>query len=206
MGPSGEQFEIALGDQRVVVTEVGGGLRAYSVGDRQVLDGYDAGEMCSSGRGQVLIPWPNRIVEGSYEFGGRTHQLPINEHVTQSAIHGLVRWAAWKVAEREKHRVVVVHDLHPQPGYPFALALRIEYALSDEGLRVSTRATNVGVDACPYRRRSASVPPPGLSDGRYVDPAPPRPKRARGGRAERSGPIAIRGGHRVRLPEPEALG
>ena len=52
--------------------------------------------------------------------------------------------------EREEHRVVVGHDLHPQPGYPFALALRIEYALSDDGLRVSTTATNVGVDPCPY--------------------------------------------------------
>jgi aldose 1-epimerase len=150
VGPSGEQFEIAFGDQRAVVTEVGGGLRTYSVGDRQLVDGYDADQMCASGRGQVLIPWPNRIGRGNYQFRGREHQLPINEHVTHSAIHGLVRWVAWDVAEREEHRVVVVHDLHPQPGYPFALALRIEYALSDQGLGVSTSATNVGVDACPY--------------------------------------------------------
>jgi aldose 1-epimerase len=30
--------------------------------------------MCSSGRGQVLIPWPNRLEDGSYEFDGRRHQ------------------------------------------------------------------------------------------------------------------------------------
>ena len=150
VGPSGEQFEIAFGDQRAIVTEVGGGLRAYSVADRQLVDSYDADQMCASGRGQVLIPWPNRIARGNYEFAGREYQLPIDEHLTHSAIHGLVRWAAWKVAEHEEHRVVVAHDLHPQPGYPFALALRIEYALSDQGLRVSTSATNVGVDACPY--------------------------------------------------------
>ena len=40
--PSGEQFEIAFGDQRAVVTEVGGGLRTYSVDGREVLDGYGA--------------------------------------------------------------------------------------------------------------------------------------------------------------------
>jgi aldose 1-epimerase len=40
--------------------------------------------------------------------------------------------------------------LYPQPGYPFTLALRIEYALSDMGLRVQTTATNVGSEACPY--------------------------------------------------------
>src|SRR4029079_12009718 len=72
--PSGEQFEIALGDQRAVVVEVGGGLRAYSAGGRDVLDGYEVGEMCPSSRGQVLSPWPNRVQDGSYEFEGRRHQ------------------------------------------------------------------------------------------------------------------------------------
>ena len=73
--PSGEQFEIALGDQRAVVVEVGGGLRAYSAAGRDVLDGYGADEICPSGRGQVLSPWPNRVQDGSYEFDGRRHQL-----------------------------------------------------------------------------------------------------------------------------------
>ena len=48
-GPSGEQIEIVHGDQRVVVVEVGGGLRTYSVAGRDVLDGYGADEMCRSG-------------------------------------------------------------------------------------------------------------------------------------------------------------
>ena len=38
--PSGEQIEIARGDQRAVVVEVGGGLRAYSAAGRELLDGY----------------------------------------------------------------------------------------------------------------------------------------------------------------------
>jgi aldose 1-epimerase len=42
------------------------------------------------------------------------------------------------------------HLLQAQPGYPFTLALRIEYDLSADGLRVSTTATNAGPDACPY--------------------------------------------------------
>jgi aldose 1-epimerase len=40
--PSGEQVELAFGDQRAVVVEVGGGLRAYSTGGRPVLDGSAA--------------------------------------------------------------------------------------------------------------------------------------------------------------------
>lgn len=148
--PSGQQIEISAGDQRVVVVEVGGGIRSYTAGDRELLDGYDEAEMATAGRGQVLIPWPNRLQDGTYEFVGRRHQLPLTEPEAQNAIHGLVRWAAWSVGEREADRVVMEHTLHPQPGYPFSLDLSIEYSVSEEGLRVASTATNVGLDACPY--------------------------------------------------------
>src|SRR5262249_54557545 len=42
------------------------------------------------------------------------------------------------------------HVLHPQPGYPFTLALRVDYMLDDNGLSVRTTATNVGGEACPF--------------------------------------------------------
>jgi aldose 1-epimerase len=148
--PSGEQIEISAGDQRAVVVEVGGGLRTYATGSRELLDGYALDAASTSGRGQVLAPWPNRLQDGSYEFGGRRHQLPLTEPERQNAIHGLVRWAAWTVADRGASRVVMEHVIHPQPGYPFSLELQIEYALSERGLRVQTTATNVGDTACPY--------------------------------------------------------
>jgi len=150
VAPSGEQIEIALGDQRAVIVEVGGGLRNYTVGGRGLLDGYDVDTICSSGREQVLSPWPNRIQDGSYEFDGRRHQLPLNEAERGNAIHGLVRWAVWRVADREASRVVMEHALPPQPGYPFSLALRIEYQLTVEGLAVRMTAANAGKDRCPY--------------------------------------------------------
>jgi aldose 1-epimerase len=150
VAPSGTQFQIELGDQRAVVVEVGGGLRTYEAGGRPLLDAYGPDEMSSSGRGQVLIPWPNRLEDGSYEFDGRRHQLALNEVDKRDAIHGLVRWVAWTVGEREPHRVVIGHVLHPQPGYPFTLELQIEYRLSDDGLSVTTTARNAGADPCPY--------------------------------------------------------
>jgi galactose mutarotase-like enzyme len=116
----------------------------------ELLDGYALGEMSSSGRGQLLIPWPNRIDDGRYEFRGETHQLPLDDVPERDAIHGLVRWATWTVAEREPQRVVMVHRLHPRPGYPFALDLSVEYLLSERGMQVQTSATNAGADAAPY--------------------------------------------------------
>ncbi|HSC74342.1 MAG TPA: aldose 1-epimerase family protein [Gaiellaceae bacterium] len=148
--PSGEQIELVAGGQRVVVVEVGGGIRSYAVDGRALLDGYGAGEMCTSGRGQVLIPWPNRLRGGSYEFDGRRHQFALSEPAQGNAIHGLVRWSAWKVGERRGDRVAMEHVVHPQPGYPFRLELRIEYELSSSGLSVRTTAANTGAEACPY--------------------------------------------------------
>jgi len=148
--PSGEQVELSAGDQRVVVVGLGGGLRSYFDGDRSVLDGYSVVTMCGSGRGQLLAPWPNRIEDGRYEFDGESYQLALDEPERRNAIHGLVRWSHWSVVEQATDRAALEHRLHPTPGYPFTLDLRVEYALGDDGLTVRVEATNVGQDACPY--------------------------------------------------------
>jgi aldose 1-epimerase len=150
IAPSGRQVEIVAGDHRAVVVEVGGGLRSYSIRGVDVLDGYPADRMCSSGRGQVLMPWPNRLEDGSYEFAGQAYQLALSEAGARNAIHGLVRWATWTVSARGSERAVAEYVLHPQPGYPFTLALSVQYSLSESGLRVCTTATNVGPEPCPF--------------------------------------------------------
>ena len=148
--PTGEQVELAHGDQRAVVVTIGGGLRSYSSGGRDLLDGFAADEQPVSGRGQLLVPWPNRIEDGSYTFDGRLHQLPLTEPENANAIHGLVRAASWTIGTRAADRVVLEHVLEPQPGYPFTVEVAVAYALSDEGLSVEITARNAGSDVCPY--------------------------------------------------------
>ena len=97
---SGAQTQLRCGTQSATVVEVGGALRAYPAGGRPLLDGYGAHERCSGARGQTLIPWPNRLRDGSYTFAGTSGQLPLTEPDRRNAIHGLVRWASWAVAER----------------------------------------------------------------------------------------------------------
>jgi aldose 1-epimerase len=112
--------------------------------------GYASDAMCTAGRGQVLAPWPNRITDGRYTFDGVEYELPINERGRSTAIHGLVRWASWTPTARSDSSVTLTHTLHPQPGYPFALAFEVTYELDDDGLRVTTRAENVGDRPCPF--------------------------------------------------------
>lgn len=148
--PSGEQYTIQYGEQRAVVTEVGATLRSYQVGGRECLDTFAPEGISVSGRGQILLPWPNRIDGGKYQFGGQTHQLPLSEPKAGNASHGLVRWLRWTPIERQEDRITLGLLLHPQSGYPFTLALELTYALSERGLAVTTTARNAGPEPLPF--------------------------------------------------------
>lgn len=149
--PSGEQWTIRHGGHEVVVVEVGGGLRSYTCDGRPVLHGYADEEQASGGRGQLLMPWPNRLRDGKYEFGtGGPLQLALTEPAKHNAIHGLVRWSIWHVAEHADDAVTVACRLRPQQGWSWALDLSVTYALGDDGLTVTPSARNVGVTAAPF--------------------------------------------------------
>ena len=148
--PSGEQYEIRHGAQRATIVEVGGGIREYMVGDRVVLDPYAPDEMCDGAHGAPLIPWPNRLADGRYRFDGVDHQVALTEPEKHNAIHGFLRWRPWQAREREAARVVMGTRLYPQTGYPFALDVQVAYALAEDGLEVTTTATNIGDRACPF--------------------------------------------------------
>jgi aldose 1-epimerase len=153
--PSGRQIRLVHGEQEAVVTEVGAGLRTYTANGAGVLDGFGETEMCSGGRGQVLMPWPNRLGDGRFEWTGRQLQTALTEPENGNAIHGLVRWNTWTVVEENTSAVRLEYRLYPQPGWPWILDLSMTYALSDAGLEVRGRAVNVaggaeGAGDCPF--------------------------------------------------------
>jgi aldose 1-epimerase len=152
--PSGRQIELRAGEgaQESVATvvEVGGGLRTFDVAGRAVLDGYAADEMCTAGRGQLLLPWPNRLAGGRYTFDGQDHELPITDSGTGSAIHGLARWQRWELAASAPDTCVATLELPPQPGWPYLLDLTTTYTIAPGLLRVTIEASNVGSRPCPF--------------------------------------------------------
>jgi aldose 1-epimerase len=150
LAPTGRQLEIRHGTRSAVAVELGAGLRSYRVDGREVLDGYAADAPVTGSRGLPLLPWPNRIEDGRYGFGGEELQLPIDDLAAHSAIHGLTRWVPWTVVEHGPSRVGLGTTIYPRPGYPFTLSLRVTYALSEKGLGVELAATNEGPRAAPY--------------------------------------------------------
>lgn len=148
--PSGEQYSMTAVGYTATVTEVGATLRKLSHEGRALVAGFAAEEIRPAYRGAVLAPWPNRVADGAYDFGGTTHQLPLSEPARHNALHGLVAWVPWTLLERSADRVVLGYQLFPQDGYPFRLDLTVSYVLSVDGLTTRLTALNAGVDEAPY--------------------------------------------------------
>jgi len=148
--PSGAQWTIRHGDHEVVVVEVGGGLRTYTHHGVPVVSGYGPDEQAGAGRGQLLMPWPNRVRDGRISFHGHDLQLALTEPARGNAIHGLVRWDLWALEERSDSAVTLSCRLRPQQGWVWSLDLRVTYALGDDGLTVTPWARNVGEGPAPF--------------------------------------------------------
>jgi aldose 1-epimerase len=148
--PTGEQYEIISGRHHAVVTEVGATLRSFSVEGRDVVRGFGVDEMSRAGRGQHLIPWPNRIRDGRYVFNGVTQQLGLTEPARNNASHGLVRYVPWVLVDKKVDSVTSRIRIHPQPGWPGTLEAMITHQVSADGLTVTVEATNIGSDELPF--------------------------------------------------------
>ena len=165
VSPSGEQYEFAAGGYRAVVTEGGAALRSLHLGDRPLVDGFAEDAMPTGGRGQLLVPWPNRIRDGQYSFAGRDLQLPLSDPAHHNASHGLARWTAWTLEELTPTSVSLLHRLMAQSGYPWTVDLHVLYDLSADGLTVTQTATNLSSEPAPY----ASGAHPYLCTGTRID-------------------------------------
>lgn len=148
--PSGAQYPLELADQRAVVVEVGGGLRAYEVAGQEIVDGYAVDELAPAGAGQLLTPWPNRIRDGRYAWAGHSYRLALSEPAHDNAIHGLVRWMPWEATAVASGEVRLSCSLPPHPGYPWRLDLTVTWSLGPDGLRATHTATNRSASPAPY--------------------------------------------------------
>lgn len=149
MPPSGEQIELRHGSQTAVVVTVGGGVRSYRVDGRDVLDGYAEDAVCDGARGQLLVPWPNRVADGRWEWNGTGRQLALTEPEQHNAIHGLARWAEWRPVERTEDTVTLAVRIPPQPGWDWTLDVTATHRLDVTGLTVTTAITNRGAGPAP---------------------------------------------------------
>lgn len=148
--PDSRGITLRRGDLRAVVVRTGAALIDLRHAGRPLIAGHAAGEGPAGYQGVVLAPWPNRIGDGRYTFHGDEFQLPLTETDRGNALHGLVFDVPWTPTEHTGDAVRLTHRLRPTAGYPFALDLAVDYALTGSGLTFRLTATNVGDAAAPY--------------------------------------------------------
>lgn len=148
--PSGAQYRISFLDHSATITQVGAAVREYSVAGRPVFTPFAPDEMAPAFHGAVLVPWPNRLRDGAYEFDGTEYRVQVNEHARSTALHGLTCWQRWTAVDVSESAVTLELALAPSPGYPFGIVSRVTYGLDEGGLRVRVATRNVGTARAPY--------------------------------------------------------
>lgn len=165
LGPaSGEQYELSHGSMRAVIASVGASLRVLQADGRDLIVPFAADEVRPAFRGATVAPWPNRVVDGRYRFGGKMHQLPLTEVDRHHALHGFTPWLKFdRVATDEPgadgaERVpgagasvlVLCATVEPQSGYPWRINVESRFELDDSGLTQTVVATNLSTEDAPY--------------------------------------------------------
>ncbi|MEV6012687.1 aldose 1-epimerase [Streptomyces sp. NPDC051976] len=127
---------------------------------KDLTDGYrDEAELLAQDgvRAGILAPFPNRVADARYHHDGHDHDLLPGQQGDRLIYHGFARQTPFELAHATTtadHARLLLHTTSVQPrpwtGYPFALALTVEYTITANELAMVVSATNTGDAAAPY--------------------------------------------------------
>ncbi|GAA1795006.1 aldose 1-epimerase family protein [Agromyces lapidis] len=156
-GPAGAGYSLRAAGYEAEIVQLGASVRRLTAGGRDLVMPFAADEERPAMRGALLAPWPNRLADGRYEFGGHRHRLPVDEPATRTAAHGLVALRRFEPDLVEPDRVGLRTRIEPREGYPWRVAIRVEFVLTEQGLAQEVVATNesgtpapIGLGGHPY--------------------------------------------------------
>ena len=147
--PTGSQYSLAHGPLTATVTQVAAGLRELRHGETDLTEPYPESATPPSGCGIVLVPWPNRVKDATWDHDGTVRRLAVTEPARGNAIHGLLRYRPYELVEHTASSVTQAAAIAPELGYPFVLDTMVRHELGDDGLIVTHTIVNQGTDAAP---------------------------------------------------------
>ena len=147
---SGIQHALRAGDYEAVIASVGATLRSLTYNGRDLVVPFDADEVRPSYRGATLAPWPNRVVDGRYAFGGAEHQLALTEPARSHALHGLAAWLDFEAIDKGPDHVTLAAVVQPQTAYPWRIIVTTTFSLGPDGLTQTVTARNDSSEPAPW--------------------------------------------------------
>jgi len=124
-----------------------------------ILNGYTSADELAEFRlhkGSKLIPFPNRIKDGKYEFGGNIYQLPLNHAAENHAIHGFIYDKKFDVINTEIQANEVTINLEniyegTHQGFPFKFLTELICTLTvNDGFHCQTLVQNIDDRPLPF--------------------------------------------------------
>jgi aldose 1-epimerase len=104
-------------------------------------------------KGAILVPFPNRVRSGAYDFNGEHYQLPINFSGEGHAIHGLMYDKSFEIITTdftEKGSLTVHYKYNGSvKGFPFPCAVSYTFSLFESKFSCDISVKNTGTKILP---------------------------------------------------------
>lgn len=141
-----------------LVPKHGACLLDVVIQNQPVLDGYQTPQELSVNRwakNTVLFPFPNRMRNGQFSWEGKTYQFPINDHQTNTALHGFGMAQPMDVTSigfTDEHATITCSYNYKGtlPYFPFPFNFHIRFTLSEPNrFDVEMSVQNTGASSMP---------------------------------------------------------
>ena len=152
--PATETLTLTRGAARCdILPQVGGSIGAWSVSGQEMLrtaseSGIAARDPYATA-GFPLVPYSNRIGQGSFEWLGQHITLARNFPPEPHAIHGVGFERPWQVQARSSDSALMTLRHRPDAGWPWAFDARQRITLTDDLLILEFDAVNLESLAVP---------------------------------------------------------
>lgn len=151
------EITLCRGAVRATVSASGAAVRELTVDSRPLLRTFAQGTHPPQAANVVLAPWPNRVADATYVFGGTRRELAVTEPSLGHALHGFTLKRLFEIhapqtenaPETAPDEVTLRTVLGPEPGWPWPIELSVHYALTDSGLEASMTAVNLADEPAP---------------------------------------------------------
>lgn len=147
---------IHTGEYFKVIPELGGMLQELALSNKSklynIIDNYsDTDDFFANQRykSSLLIPFPNRVNNGSYQYHGNNYQLEISDLENNHALHGFIHNRPFIIENEDITSDSISVTLYYRykgeiKGYPFPFDVRIRYSLNTEGFEFFGEIVNKG--------------------------------------------------------------